>query len=1116
MSGREWVFRPWVGRTAWLLLSLGQTVYGQISNSPPSSERVLTNIYEIWEIPRADKAKPFQMRTEMVIYYFDAKWNVAWGDCLGRPAFLPIADSPTPIKAGQRIAIEGVIFPALERFDWNKTRVRILEDNVKLNPQPIRSVDWNPSESKGRFVTVEGLIDRQMDDPIHITLNFLTGGTAVTAYVLQDTNGQAPNFKVGDFVRMKCVYSPQFDRDEKLSDLVLWAARPADIEVIGSLKTDSRFDLPVVASDTIRDDTQTNNLLHVEGVVRSHEPGKWITLWDATGQIMVQSRQTQALRIGERVEAIGYPIVLGVQQCLRGGLYRLAQSTNRLASAPGILPDQAPLRLAEQIRVLSRDEAARHQPVLLRAIVTWQHAETPFTFLLDASGGIRVSNPKWDGPNTAIPGTLVTVRGEVAEGSFVPVVTNAVINRAGWWNLGEARPVTLEQALTGLEDGRWVEMRGFVREITQEDGLVRLDLSTSSGEFEVRIPASQSFESLRGSVIQVQGVCDALANARHQLTGVQILTPEAKFIQVSEPAPDDLFATPLRPLGSLRRFNLQNALNQRTRTVGTVVLHVPGRYLCVQDGEDGVCALSQEKDELRPGDRVEVVGFPGNQGRRFLLREAVYRRTTGGAEPIPKQLPAAHAVDLDLEGLLAKAEGSLLNVVRKDGEVRLLVHTKDSAFEASLDSTKTDAILKLQTLELGSRLAVTGVYEVQSDEYGNPRSFLLRLRSAHDVRLLQNPPWWTLARMLWVLLGVLGISVVAMTWGFLISHKNKLLGQAQSELKVANDRLEHRVEERTRELQEQVTAKERARAELAEAQENLVLTSRQAGMAEVATGVLHNVGNVLNSVNVSTGVLSERLRRCSVESVAKAASLLHKNQDRLASFLTEDPKGKALPGFMEKLGDALVQDKQELQREIESLAKNIDHIKVIVLMQQSYAKIGGVLEELDPKDLLEDAVQINSATLQRNQIQTIRHYHPVPRVLVDRHKVLQILVNLVSNARYALGQDVPGKKLTLSIAATDPGLVRISVSDNGVGITPENMSRMFSHGFTTRKDGHGFGLHSGTITAKELGGSLTAHSEGLGHGATFVLELPAAGSAIQKPTPAPGANTTSQPSPSPA
>jgi signal transduction histidine kinase len=87
-----------------------------------------------------------------------------------------------------------------------------------------------------------------------------------------------------------------------------------------------------------------------------------------------------------------------------------------------------------------------------------------------------------------------------------------------------------------------------------------------------------------------------------------------------------------------------------------------------------------------------------------------------------------------------------------------------------------------------------------------------------------------------------------------------------------------------------------------------------------------------------------------------------------------------------------------------------------------------------------------------------------------------------------------GKQVTLRVASGE-GRVRVSVIDNGVGIPAENLTRIFNQGFTTRKDGHGFGLHSGALAARELGGSLHVHSDGAGQGASFTLELPLAGAA---------------------
>jgi PAS domain S-box-containing protein len=287
-----------------------------------------------------------------------------------------------------------------------------------------------------------------------------------------------------------------------------------------------------------------------------------------------------------------------------------------------------------------------------------------------------------------------------------------------------------------------------------------------------------------------------------------------------------------------------------------------------------------------------------------------------------------------------------------------------------------------------------------------------------------------------------------------------------------------------------ITARKDAQAEMARLNRELVDASRQAGMAEIATGVLHNVGNVLNSVNVSTTLVLERLKKSKASSLGKSVALLREHRGHLGEFLTTDPKGSKLPGFLEALAGHLAGEQAALVQEMQSLQQNVDHIKQIVAMQQAFAKVSGVLEPVSLRSLVEDALQMAATGLQRHQIEIFREFADVPPVLTDRHKVLQILVNLISNAKHALEARPEGRRLTLRVSRDDDQSVRVEVADNGAGIARENLTRIFQHGFTTKKQGHGFGLHSGANAAQELGGSLTAHSDGPGHGASFTLNLP--------------------------
>jgi two-component system, sensor histidine kinase ChiS len=282
---------------------------------------------------------------------------------------------------------------------------------------------------------------------------------------------------------------------------------------------------------------------------------------------------------------------------------------------------------------------------------------------------------------------------------------------------------------------------------------------------------------------------------------------------------------------------------------------------------------------------------------------------------------------------------------------------------------------------------------------------------------------------------------------------------------------------------------ERTEREL-DAARQLLETSRQAGMAEVATSILHNVGNVLNSVNVSSGLILDNIQKSKLTSLTKAVALLETHKSDLSDFLEKDPKGKQLLTYLGKLDANLAHEQKEILKEVQTLQANIFHIKEIVAMQQDYARVSGVVETLHIEDVVEDALRLNSGALDRHSIKLVREYGEMQAMSIDKHKVLQILVNLIRNAKHSF-DDIGGneKQITLRITESNHRL-QIAITDNGIGIPAENLLRIFNHGFTTKKDGHGFGLHSGALTAKELGGTLTAFSEGTGRGSKFTLELP--------------------------
>jgi signal transduction histidine kinase len=312
--------------------------------------------------------------------------------------------------------------------------------------------------------------------------------------------------------------------------------------------------------------------------------------------------------------------------------------------------------------------------------------------------------------------------------------------------------------------------------------------------------------------------------------------------------------------------------------------------------------------------------------------------------------------------------------------------------------------------------------------------------------------------------------------GELMKHFNRMLGKIEID---------------DRDLRDLVSAKERALTELAETQQQLATVSRQAGMAEVATGVLHNVGNVLNSINVSSTLIRQQLKGSEVSTLIDLARLVQQHEGDLATFLTADPRGREIPHFMAELADRLKSENVMMLKEHEALTQNVDHIKEIVSLQQSHGRMAGVLEMVSVAQVVEQALRIHDQALTRHHIQVERRYEELPPLLIDRSRVLQILVNLVQNAKNALALSNQAERLlTISISCPGEDRIEISVGDNGVGIPPENLTRIFSYGFSTQQGGHGFGLHTGALAAKEMAGELSVRSEGLGMGALFTLTLP--------------------------
>jgi len=314
-------------------------------------------------------------------------------------------------------------------------------------------------------------------------------------------------------------------------------------------------------------------------------------------------------------------------------------------------------------------------------------------------------------------------------------------------------------------------------------------------------------------------------------------------------------------------------------------------------------------------------------------------------------------------------------------------------------------------------------------------------------------------------------------------------------LKEAHDNMQrsaNELEKANQALKDEIEDKE-------EINKRMIALSHEAGKAEVATGVLHNVGNVLNSINVSANCVRDFQAQSRLPSLRKAVDLLEEQED-LAVFFSSDPRAKAVPKFLDGIVSRLEDEQVSSKKEIENLIEHVNHVKVVVAMQQSFAGVSGLEEPVCLFKLFADAELLLSNSIYRHEIELVLDFEELPMVMLERQRVLQVVVNLLKNAKDALTSGrMEDRQLSVRARRKDDQLV-VEVTDNGVGIDPEDLTKIFSHGFTTKRQGHGFGLHSCANAIQGIGGKLTAESEGLGHGATFKMTIPFKPAATERPS----------------
>jgi signal transduction histidine kinase len=789
------------------------------------------------------------------------------------------------------------------------------------------------------------------------------------------------------------------------------------------------------------------------------------------------------------------PVLAGRRLCVRGVIGSVFDEQGR--SYPGVIWVAGPDDVAvlspsarpvvqlgatnELTTIHQAIEAYQNQPdhvfrVKVRGVITFVDLGLGGWYLQNGPDAIYVQLQVESGvnPYLRLEGTYVEVQGTIGGVNGLGIMPSNFVKILGKGQMPEPLKTSLDDLQTGSCDGKWVQLDGVVTAIEKQ----HLWLRANGGQLVVWVNERdwKGEDRVLGSLVRVSGVCEPLV-IRQQRVGVRLLVPSVDWVETIQASPENPFNLPTSAIDSLLLPNPRGAfLRTPFRKIAGIVTYKESQMLFVQTNSEAVCVIPRDETEVVPGDVVEAVGMPALDGLMPKLVQAVIKKN--GRAPLPSSNPinvqqwSADDTQTNQDGTRSVVEATLLGLSANESVqiLELQQDATDTPFRAYLPRDPQG----LFSLPVGSRVRLEGVAKDKADavpDFGQiVSSFEMYLNSPADILVLARPSWWTSRHAFWLLGGLGLVLLTALAW----------IGSLRTQV--------HR---RTRELQAEISERKRMEIEIEKTHKALIDTSRQAGMAEVATSVLHNVGNVLNSVNIASTIVADNLRKSSYANLTKVVTLMNDHAADLGTFMTTDSKGRLIPSYLAQLATHLDQERMATLSEVDGLKQNVEHIKEVVAMQQTYARVTGLTEVVEVAGLVEAALHADAAVLNCEDVKIVREVDPgVSSITVDKHKVVQILVNLIANAKHACEDaDRKEKRITVRVRP-DHQRVRISVCDNGVGIDPKNLTKIFNHGFTTRKDGHGFGLHSGALAARELGGSLTAYSEGEGLGATFMLELP--------------------------
>jgi hypothetical protein len=658
----------------------------------------------------------------------------------------------------------------LDSIDLVAERVKLVGRGQMpaARPASIGTVSANGTNSR---VELRGIVRRVQQKDQHLVLSIVADGAEATV-MLSSYSGD-PAHLVDAEVSVQGVYEADYRVNQqspgirilvpRATDLIFVTPAPLNPLLVGSIRS-------LVADSS---EPKTVHRIRIRGkLVR--QLGQEPLLDDGSAAMPLDLEEPTELESGAFIEAQGFP---GLR--FNGGLdhasVKLVGRPQQIESPP------TPFRTIRSIRTLKSEEAARALPVRIRGVVTYTDKQARFFFLEDATDGIYVGAHMQN--LTVTPGQEVTVAGLTGPGQFAPVVFNPLVTVIGRGTMPKPESVSHEQAASGALDSRWVELDGLVHPLHSEgEGHTIFNLATNFGPVFVHVlglPAGPRSQSLVDAKVRARGVLATTFNQKRQLVGYELALSSLDNLTILEPASS--LEPDLEPIDDLLQFSPKHARGGRRRIHGIVTMSRRGGALYIQDESGGVevhgsheTYLDEVKLEAKPGDRVEVLGYPEPGQYSPVLRDAEVRVTSHGPPPVPVRITPEQALDGKFDNRLVAIEGRFLSSAADVGGKSLVIQSGGKTFSALIEDETGFEMVK--SLREDTMLRLSGICLVQADpvrrdEGQIPILFRLLVRSEQDVTVVHRAPWWNYERSLTAMAVLLAGFVAVLSWVSLLRLK---------------------------------------------------------------------------------------------------------------------------------------------------------------------------------------------------------------------------------------------------------------------------------------------------------------------------------------------------------